>query len=192
MYALKAVRESCEIVAIPTSVAEMDAVVTQATDRLRKLAEDFGYEVLCLPMEYDPARARVTTIGFSDSRTEPGELLCPERFGAEEVEAAKRVMGPDYQTQYNQDPQPYEGVLFQRAWFDSVEVLPIEGLGRGVRFWDCAATEMAPGRCRAAHRLDANQAVIVEALCAELDVSVFSLAGVAPGCPDLLVGGFGA
>ena len=45
------------------------------------------------------------------------------------------------------------------------------------------------GRCRRrAHRLDANQAVIVEALCAAPDVSVFSLAGVSAGCPDLLVG----
>ena len=41
---------------------------------------------------------------------------------------------------------------------------------------------------RRAHRLDANQAVIVEALCAAPDVSVFSLAGVAAGCLDLLVG----
>ena len=41
---------------------------------------------------------------------------------------------------------------------------------------------------RRAHRLDANQDEIVNALCAEPDVSVFSLAGVAAGCPDLLVG----
>ena len=41
---------------------------------------------------------------------------------------------------------------------------------------------------RRAHRLDANQDVIVNVLCAEPDVSVFSLAGVAAGCPDLLVG----
>ena len=41
---------------------------------------------------------------------------------------------------------------------------------------------------RRAHRLDANQDVIVQALRAEPDVSVFSLAGVAAGCPDLLVG----
>ena len=41
---------------------------------------------------------------------------------------------------------------------------------------------------RRAHRLDANQDVIVNALCAVPDVSVFSLAGVAAGCPDLLVG----
>ena len=38
---------------------------------------------------------------------------------------------------------------------------------------------------RRAHRLDANQDEIVNALCAEPDVSVFSLAGVAAGCPDL-------
>ena len=41
---------------------------------------------------------------------------------------------------------------------------------------------------RRAHRLDANQDVIVNVLCAERDVSVCSLAGVAAGCPDLLVG----
>ena len=41
---------------------------------------------------------------------------------------------------------------------------------------------------RRAHRLDANQDVIVNALRAEPDVSVCSLAGVAAGCPDLLVG----
>ena len=41
---------------------------------------------------------------------------------------------------------------------------------------------------RRAHRLDANQDVIVNALCAVPDVSVCSLAGVAAGCPDLLVG----
>ena len=41
---------------------------------------------------------------------------------------------------------------------------------------------------RRAHRLDANQDVIVNVLCAVPDVSVFSLAGVAAGCPDLLVG----
>ena len=42
---------------------------------------------------------------------------------------------------------------------------------------------------RRAHRLDANHEAIVNALyCAEPDVSVFSLAGMAAGCPDLLVG----
>ena len=41
---------------------------------------------------------------------------------------------------------------------------------------------------RRAPRLDANQDVIVHALCAAPDVSVCSLAGVAAGCPDLLVG----
>ncbi len=38
---------------------------------------------------------------------------------------------------------------------------------------------------RRAHRLDANQDVIVNVLCAVPDVSVCSLAGVAAGCPDL-------
>lgn len=48
----------------------------------------------CLPMEFDPARKCVTSIGFEDPRTEDGELLFPERFPREVVERDKRVMGP--------------------------------------------------------------------------------------------------
>lgn len=41
---------------------------------------------------------------------------------------------------------------------------------------------------RRAHRLDANHHAIVETLLESEHVSVCSLAGVAMGCPDLLVG----
>ena len=40
---------------------------------------------------------------------------------------------------------------------------------------------------RTAHRTDANQAVIVDAL-RKVGASVQSLAGIGKGCPDLLVG----
>ena len=51
------------------------------------LERELGYEHLCLPMEFEPERRCVTSIGFRDPRTEDGELLFPERFPAEVVDA---------------------------------------------------------------------------------------------------------
>ena len=39
------------------------------------LENDYGYEHLCLPMEFDPARRCQTSIGFTDWRETEGELL---------------------------------------------------------------------------------------------------------------------
>src|SRR5260370_19473036 len=48
------------------------------------LLEQGGWELLCLPAEYE-GPTRVTSIGFSDPRTQPGELLWPDRFGPIEI-----------------------------------------------------------------------------------------------------------
>ncbi len=39
------------------------------------LANDYGYEHLCLPMEFEPDRKCRTSIGWEDPRTKDGELL---------------------------------------------------------------------------------------------------------------------
>lgn len=44
------------------------------------LLEQGNWEHLCLPAEYEEPK-RSTSIGWSDPRTQPGELLWPERFG---------------------------------------------------------------------------------------------------------------
>jgi hypothetical protein len=44
------------------------------------LEDDYGYEHLMLPMEFEPERRCTTSLGFTDPRTEEGELLFPERF----------------------------------------------------------------------------------------------------------------
>jgi hypothetical protein len=49
-----------------------------------------GYEHLCLPSEFEPDRRCVTSIGWSDPRTEAGELLFPQLFPREAIEEAKR------------------------------------------------------------------------------------------------------
>jgi hypothetical protein len=56
------------------------------------LLEKGNFEHLCLPAEYEgPTRA--TSIGFSDPRTEQGELLWPERFGPQEIAELKINLG---------------------------------------------------------------------------------------------------
>ena len=54
------------------------------------------YAHLCLPQEYDRKRTIVTPLGWKDRRTTPGQLLCPDRFGATENAGAKKSLGSDY------------------------------------------------------------------------------------------------
>lgn len=81
------------------------------------LSEDLGYEHLCLPMEFEPGRRCVTSIGWSDPRTREGELLFPERFPREVVERDKRAMGSYAAAgQLQQRPAPSGGGIFRDSW----------------------------------------------------------------------------
>lgn len=98
------------------------------------LAEDLGYEHLMIPMEYDPSRHCVTSIGWEDPRglddygdplTEAereanrGVLAWPERFSPDELTKLYRAKGPyAVAGQYNQMPTPRGGGLFQRDWIE--------------------------------------------------------------------------
>lgn len=76
------------------------------------------YTVLCLPSEYDPARHCVTSIGWQDPRTEPGELLFPALFPAPVIEQCKRDLGSyAYAGQHQQIPSPAEGGVLKRHWW---------------------------------------------------------------------------
>lgn len=104
---------------------------------------DTPYVHLCLPMEYEPNRRCVTRIGFMDPRTEPDELLFPERFPREVVDADKKVLGPFASAgQMQQRPTPREGNIVKIAWFAENRFKergknPI----RVVQSWDCLDTE---------------------------------------------------
>lgn len=102
-----------------------------------------GYEHLCLPAEYEGS-AGTTSIGWRDPRTVEGELLWPERFGPEELEALKATLGI-YATagQLQQRPAPRGGGMFERAWFEIVGALPV-GCAF-VRYWDKAGTAGGDG-----------------------------------------------
>ena len=103
------------------------------------LATESGYEHLCLPMEFEPERRCVTSLGWQDPRKDTDELLFPERFSREVVERDKTVMG-SFATagQFQQRPAPRGGGMFKRDWFTVVGAAPVDC--RWVRGWDLAAT----------------------------------------------------
>ncbi len=89
------------------------------------LANEFGYEKLILPMEFEPSRRCETSIGFIDPRTDDGELLFPERFPAHVVARDKIVMGSNAVAgQFQQRPSPRGGGMIKGAWFGRYSALP--------------------------------------------------------------------
>lgn len=75
-----------------------------------------GWEILSLPMRYDPARHSSTRIG-KDWRTEPGELLWPEGSDEEDTKQLESDLGARAAaSQLQQDPAPATGGVFEKAW----------------------------------------------------------------------------
>lgn len=72
------------------------------------------FEELRIPEEFVPSKRYFTSIGWTDPREEEGELLRPERFGPEQVTAAKRK--PNYSAKHQQDPKDAEGAKFKIEW----------------------------------------------------------------------------
>lgn len=104
------------------------------------LSDDYGYEHLCLPMEFEPDRKCVTSIGFEDPRKEEGELLFPGRFPADVVERDKKLMG-SYAVagQFQQRPAPRGNGFFEWSMIEIVDAAP--RITRAVRYWDKAGTQ---------------------------------------------------
>lgn len=105
-----------------------------------------GFVHLMLPMEFEPGRTSSTPIGFTDPRSQAGELLDPVRFPRNVVQDLQRDMGSyAYAGQYQQRPAPRDGGLFKRHWFKFVGAIPA-GRRETVRAWDFAATKKAAGK----------------------------------------------
>jgi predicted phage terminase large subunit-like protein len=106
------------------------------------LSEQFGYEHLCLPMEYERPRP-ATSIGFTDPRRAVGDLLFPERFPRAVVDRDKKIMGAyAVAGQFQQRPSPATGGEFEPEKIETVDAIP-HGVVRWARGWDLAATEGA-------------------------------------------------
>ena len=76
------------------------------------------WEVLCLPAEYEPV-VRVTTVGWKDPRTKPGELIWPEQYDRKNMEYQKASMGPmAVAGQLQQRPAPEGGAIYLTEYWD--------------------------------------------------------------------------
>lgn len=86
-----------------------------------------GAEHICLPMNYVPdcEWSRGHRFGFEDPRTEPDELLWPERFPQIIVDRDKTEFTTQTAAaQYQQNPTPEAGAFFERSWFREYDELP--------------------------------------------------------------------
>ena len=93
-----------------------------------------GYDLLCLPAEFEPERRCSTAIGWSDPRKELGELLWPDRVTRAHLEELKVSLGSyRYAGQFQQRPSPAEGGIFKRFWW---------------RFWRPAHIDLPPVQVR--------------------------------------------
>lgn len=112
-----------------------------------------GWEHLCLPSEFEPARRNTTAIGWTDPRQEPAEPLFPDMFPPEVLADAKTTLGSaGFAGQHQQSPMPADGGMFKRSWWrywrrahedeipelaDRTVVLPAK-FDRVILSWDCA------------------------------------------------------
>ncbi len=83
------------------------------------------YVHLCIPMEFEPSRKCTTSIGWSDPRTQEGELMFPERFSRDQVEELKKTLGSyGASGQLQQRPSPRGGGIINIKWFGYWTQLP--------------------------------------------------------------------
>ncbi len=117
---------------LPTRVNNDQSAIVVVMQRLNEkdvsgVIKDMGlpYVHLCIPMRFEPARRCTTSIGWTDPRTEEGELMFPERFGEEKVQELEKTLG-SYGTagQLQQRPAPRGGGIIKEAWFRYYTALP--------------------------------------------------------------------
>lgn len=107
-------------------------------------SRDMGYDYLMIPMEFEPSRRIITSIGWTDPRTEEGQLMFEKRFPKEVVERDKTALGPYAAAgQLQQSPVPRKGGLFEVDRLKYIPALPLGVRKLSVRGWDLAGTEGA-------------------------------------------------
>jgi predicted phage terminase large subunit-like protein len=96
-----------------------------------------GWTHLCLPAEFEP---RHPFLWPGEPRREPGELLCPERVGVQEIEALKTSLGVyGAAGQLQQRPAPAGGGIFERRWWRYYDpTRPLPEFEQVLQSWDLA------------------------------------------------------
>lgn len=105
---------------------------------------------LILPLEFEMRRrcftVKLPSTGdqvWRDPRTKPGESLCKERWGVEEIAQIKKDLRSEYAIagQLQQRPAPAAGGMIKKAWFQwwkSAEPPKFEFI---IQSWDTALSE---------------------------------------------------
>lgn len=96
-----------------------------------------------IPMEFEPGRRCITSLGWRDPRTDEGELMFPKRFPRATVSALKISLG-EYGTagQLQQRPSPDGGGILQPKHFQIWPVnKPLPQIAHVVQSYDTAYTE---------------------------------------------------
>lgn len=105
------------------------------------LANEKGWEQLVLPMRYDPAKTKTTSLGFKDPRTKKGELLAPARLDEAVVKDMETRLGSYHvSAQLQQDPVGREGTIFKPGDWKFYHVPPAQlasDMDEIIWSWDC-------------------------------------------------------
>lgn len=124
----------------------VDSVIVVVMQRVHEedvssIALEMGYDHLCIPMRWEEDLRKTTAIGWTDPRSEDGELMWPERFPKKELDQLEANMGP-YATaaQNQQRPAPRKGGMFAVDKIQQIDELPDEPFIE-VRAWDFAGSE---------------------------------------------------
>lgn len=104
-----------------------------------------GWEHLILPMRYDPALRKTTSLGWRDPRTKKGELLSPQRLGEDTVKEMERRLGTYHASaQLQQSPGSREGTIFKRKDWRFYHAWPrdiFSQMDEIIWSWDCSFKE---------------------------------------------------
>ncbi len=102
------------------------------------------WELLTIPQEWEERLRITTSLGWTDPRTEEGELLFPKRFPERVLVGERTRLGSSgYQGQHQQRPSALEGELFKRghAQFICPSLIPQSAMHQTAISWDTAVKE---------------------------------------------------
>ena len=127
------------------------------------LAKNQGWDHLCLPARYEGKNRVISTLHFTDPRTEENEPLWPARMPEQQLSELEASLGAYAAAgQLQQNPAPRKGGMFEIDKFQMINVLPTNHVIESVRYWDKAAT--AGGGCLTAgvlmHKLRTGRYVV--------------------------------
>lgn len=117
---------------LPTRINSDKSAIVVVMQRLSEkdvsgviLEMGLAYVHLYIPMRFERERRCTTSIGWTDPRTEDGELMFPERFGEEQVTELEKTLGSyGAAGQLQQRPAPRGGGIIKEAWFRYYAVQP--------------------------------------------------------------------